>query len=87
MFALRNLFHVPLTNILHTSLLVYSLFDLRCCDLRVYNFVCNSNAYKCEVVKTSNFDEYFWPDGKPEGPLFSTESVRVSLTGTSTLQR
>jgi len=39
--------------------------------------------------------EFFWPDCKPEGPLFSAEfvclsvcvCVCVSLTGTSTLQR
>ena len=29
----------------------------------------------------------FWPDCKPDGPLFSAEFVCLSLTGTSTLQR
>ena len=49
--------------------------------------------------KEANKQVSFWPDCKPEGPLFSSEfvcgsvcqslcvSVCVSLTGTSTLQR
>jgi len=43
---------------------------------------------------THTLANFYWPDGKPEGPLFSAEfvcesvclCVCVSLTGTSTVQ-
>ena len=42
---------------------------------------------KQTVLLLRNDVQFFWPDCKPEGPLFSAEFVCLSLTGSSTLQR